>query len=523
MPRQAHSPTPREEEEQRTAYTFKSGGRQDGMIIPDGGSLRRASDTEARAAVARSVAYHKIAKSALDAIENGDQLDTTTNENEEALAKWRSPSGDHATSGVARLKEKIRQDAVRQRPPVVKARKRMAGYARPDPTSPSNPSSEPVNLKTLTGKDEMEEMNPVTSLPPWQPCISGATYNEHHQKDLKNALRDSETEIKNKTKQQCVDECNTQKDACIGYAFVNVDLGDISSCFLLEKAKFPNGVDPRSDFSPWGEGSIYLKDMSTASNPVKDCSKEKFPPNVVPQSDIGVKVDATRATTAEIDKISQRANALMAKEVIAMNARFGGKNANATSARTRAETLANIKSQVQVYIRERTAKLEVKKNAGLGVTMERAKKKRIADSLKERTAKERTSKAKELADERAGKKTKATAAAAKKQEERTQKASPEGILAATERDTKQQEAKKLEDEKQVERQKEYDAYVADAHAKELKRLAALNKNISIALNASKTGNATRSQLEMLEREGIPYEDDLNLLQESNNYAETALK
>lgn len=276
-------------------------------------------------------------------------------------------------------------------------------------------------------------------------------------------------------------------------------------------------MKPRSDLQNWRDGSIYLKVMSTANNPVKDCSKEKVPANVVPKSDFGTKVDATRATPAEIDQITQRANVLMAKEVAAMTARFGGKNTNATSSRTRAETLANIKSQAQVYIRERTKKLEVKKNAGLGVTIERAKKKRITDALKARTAKERSHKTKEMADERAAKRVKATAAAAKKQAERDQKASPEGILAATERDTKQQEAKKLADEKQVEKQKEYDAYVADAHAKELKRLASLNKNISIALNASKTGNATRGQLEMLESEGIPYEDKDDL-EDASTYA-----
>jgi len=522
VPEPAHSPTAQEEEEQRTAYTFKSGGRQDGMIIPDGGTVRRANGGEAAAAVARSIAYHKTARAALQAIENGDQLETATSENEEALSMWRSPSGMHATSGIARLKQKIEQDTERQRPPVVQPRKKMAGYARTDSSNSANPSSEPVNLKGLTGKDEMYEMNPVTSLPPWQPCVSGATYNEHYQKDLKDSLRDSETEIKDKTKQQCIDECNTQKEACIGYGFINsASPVDKSSCFILTKAKYPNGVKSRSDLQYWRDGSVYLKDMSTASNPVKDCSKEKFPPNVVPQSDIGVKVDATRATSAEIEGISQRANVLMAKEVAVLKARFRG---NSTSNRTRAETLANIRAQAQVYVRERTEKLEVKKNAGTAVKMERSKKKRIADSLKARTAKERSSKTKEMEEERASKEKKTKADNAKKAAERAQKASPEGILAAAERDEKQQETKKLEDEKQIEKQTEYDAYVADAHAKELKRLAALNKNISIALNASKTGNATRSQLEMLEQEGIPYEnsyeyaDDMRLLA---NFADAA--
>jgi len=520
VPREAHDPTPAEEKQQTEQYRVHP---NKGFIVSDDarGQLRQPTEKESKAAIKRGIAYHKKHKKTFDALTAGTPVNATTPENEENLARWNNAAQPDPVSGVVRYNMGKYDDIMRTNEAQWKKarKKRMAkhptqGYTPHQPGSAIMPRGEPVVIKELTGRDEEVTLNPTIHMPPWAGCISGAQYVQHFHNDLIDELRKQETLMeKTNTWMQCKEECTQAKYDCLGYLRHDkgTEVGVPHDCWLLQNGSYPGGIPNssypgglRSVLQEWQHGSIWLKDMKTAAN-VKNCTGYTSPPNIVAASDWGDTAEITEPTSEDVDQIKAKAKTFYAGEVKAMDEHEDVDMVD----KARNVSILYRQQQESAYVKERLHKSVETREAGLLKTQERTKKTKIVKALHDRTQHERNEKAKVLHAERRAKAKQEQQDEEAKSKERAFKKTPEGMLHEAGVQEQQKSAADEADSKRAEATKKYMLWVKEAHVKERARLASLNRNISIALNATKQGNATREQFELLDREGIPSESEQN--------------
>jgi len=526
IPRASHSPTQDEEIAQRTAYR-KGTNTDKGYIItdPKRGALRQPTGHESVMAVKRAIQYHKENKAALESIQSRNSSgrmnhylpwNDSAPENEETYQLWLNKAGQDPISGIERLKLRAQQDHDLQNYKEVIKAKPKVGYAPHAYDNPATPSGEFVNAQELTGRDEMNKLTPITHMPPWAGCVEGPTYEQYVHKDLIDSLRPLPVNHSvTLSWEDCAKSCSDAKYDCLGYwrhdkgtvegkGGVGGDV--VHDCWHIPSSGFPKGVNSTM-LQHCDYGSLWLKNMSSVGD-TKNCTGFEAPPNVVPASDFGTKISPTELlpTATQIAEAKAKGR-LMFKDMVSAIDEHEDQD---TVQLTRNQSIAYSLQQESVYVQERLEKVEQTNEADVVREQERAKKKSIMDALKARTQKERSIKSDVLHREQNQKSRQAVAARAEKDQERVYKASAEGQIQEALKQQKKEEAVALQEEKEAARTKEYELYVAGAHKAELERLTLLNRNISIAVKDAETGNATLDQIQLLDREGIPYEEDETL-------------
>lgn len=508
----AGGPTPAETKKAEEEYRIKP---NKGKIVSDDarGQLRQPTEKESKAAIKHANAYNKRNKEVLDKMAKGVPVNQETSpENEEVTAQWNSADSPNTKTGRERhalrqVQDKKLQTGFWQKKAEERKQKRKIGYAPESAGIATNPRSEPVILKELTGRDRQEILTPVTHLPSWTGCISGPTYVEYFHHDLKARLTDKEKTWR--TGDECSGNCSAMKRECLGYIrhdkgariqHISVGRSTIHhDCWLIPAAKFPaGGVNYRTMLTGWDHGSVFLKDMSTVDH-YRNCTGYKERANVLPKSDFGPPKRAMfKPSAGELAEIKKKSKVFYMSEVGAMN---NHPDIDLVD-RSRVVSMAYRRQQAQVYVQERLKKVAKKKEAALMVKQERQKKKGIVDALTERTAKERQAKAIELARERGEKQTAKTQKAVALAKERAFKKTPAGIAQDAVLLERKKAAAEIQEKKYKEGAQKNDVWVEKAHKKERLRIKYVNGNITIAYNASAAGNATEKQMRFLDAQGI---------------------
>jgi len=506
----AGGPTPAETKKAEEEYRVKP---NKGKIVTDDarGQLRQATEKESKAAIKRANKYNKRNKEALENMANGVPVKNPSPENEDVAAQWNSADSPNTATGrerhaLRKVQDKKLQTGYWAKKAEERKQKRKIGYAPESASIATNPRSEPVILKELTGRDRQEILTPVTHLPSWTGCISGPSYVEYFHHDLKTRLTDKEKTWR--TGDECSGNCSIMKRECLGY--IRHDAGAHMQhfsvgrstihhdCWLIPAAKFPAGINTRTMLTEWKHGSVFVKDMKTVDH-YRNCTGYKERANILPRSDFGPeKRVAFKPTASELAKIKSKSKVFYTSEVGAMNSHPDIDLVD----RSRVISVEYRQQQAKVYVQERTKKVVAKKEADLLVKQERQKKKGIVSALTERTAKERQVKAAELARERGEKQTAKNQVAAAKAKERKFKKTPAGMAADAVLLERKKAAAEIQEKKYKEGAQKNEVWVEKAHKKERLRIKYVNGNITIAYNASVAGNATRKQLQFLDAQGI---------------------